>query len=205
MLSKLFMLYSHSLLFILYIVHSIWCLYLCSLPLFTLCPVSLSFSSFSRPTLSRAVFACKPGPAQGFFLLKGSFSLPLCPLTWRFRLWVSGSVKHQLYCKRRYTNQQTDLKQALKVLTPTTATNHLLLFVAVKEQAVAFSLSLPYVVLGKRSPCFPRSPSRFPMRQPGAPPPLSPYQPEASAFRIKHLKEKRRYKPQLSALCSSML
>ena len=31
-----------------------------------------------RPTLSRKVPPCKPGPAQGFFLLKGSFFLPLC-------------------------------------------------------------------------------------------------------------------------------
>ena len=43
-----------------------------------LCPVSLSFLSFTRPTLSRKVPPCKPGPAQGFFLLNGSFSLLLC-------------------------------------------------------------------------------------------------------------------------------
>ena len=42
----------------------------------------LSSLSFTRPTLNRS------GPARGFFLLKGSFSLPLC--------WPggSGSVKH---------------------------------------------------------------------------------------------------------------
>ena len=44
----------------------------------SLCPVSLSFLSFIRPTLSRKVPPCNPGPVQGFFLLEGSFSLPLC-------------------------------------------------------------------------------------------------------------------------------
>ena len=39
---------------------------------------SLSFSSFTRLTLSMMVPLCELGPAQGFFLLKGSFSLPLC-------------------------------------------------------------------------------------------------------------------------------
>ena len=58
-----------------------------SLSLHSLCPVSLSFSSFTRPTLSRKVPPCKPGPAQGFFLLK-------TVLTRGFRLWVSDSVKH---------------------------------------------------------------------------------------------------------------
>ena len=41
--------------------------------LYSLCPVSLSISSFTWPTLSRKVPPCEPGPAQGFFLLKGSF------------------------------------------------------------------------------------------------------------------------------------
>ena len=41
-------------------------------------PVSLSFFFCTRPTLSKRVTSCKPGPAQGFSLLKGSFSLPLC-------------------------------------------------------------------------------------------------------------------------------
>ena len=45
---------------------------------YSLCPVSLSFLSFTRPNLSRKVSPCKPGPAQGFLLLKWSFSLPLC-------------------------------------------------------------------------------------------------------------------------------
>ena len=40
--------------------------------------VSLSRSSFTQPTLSRMVPFCEPGPAQGFFLLKGTFSLSLC-------------------------------------------------------------------------------------------------------------------------------
>ena len=40
--------------------------------------IYISFLSFTRPTLSWKVPPCKPGPAQGFFLLKGSFSLPLC-------------------------------------------------------------------------------------------------------------------------------
>ena len=55
-------------------------LYLFSLfpSLYSLCPVSLSLSSFIQPTLSRKVPPCKPGPAQGFSLLKGSFSLPRC-------------------------------------------------------------------------------------------------------------------------------
>ena len=46
--------------------------------LYSLCPVSLSFSSLTRQTLSRKVPPCKPGPAQGFFLLKGSFFLCHC-------------------------------------------------------------------------------------------------------------------------------
>ena len=50
-----------------------------------LSPVSLVFCSFTQSTLSRKVPPCKPGPAQGFFLLKGSFSLP--------------------YCKRHYANK----------------------------------------------------------------------------------------------------
>ena len=62
---------------------------------FSLCPslscLSLSFSSFTRPTLSRKVPPCKPGPARGFFLLKGFF-LPLCwPGFWR---WVSAPIRH---------------------------------------------------------------------------------------------------------------
>ena len=57
-------------------------------------------------TFSRMVPSCKPGPAQGFFLLKGSFSLPLC--------WPRGSgsgflpqesIYIQFYCKRRNTKQ----------------------------------------------------------------------------------------------------
>ena len=36
---------------------------------------------------------CKPGPAQGFFLLKESFLLATL-LTWGFRLWASASEKH---------------------------------------------------------------------------------------------------------------
>ena len=40
--------------------------------LYSLCPLSLSLS------LSRKVPPCEPGPAQGFFLLNGSFPLPLC-------------------------------------------------------------------------------------------------------------------------------
>ena len=45
-----------------------------SLSRYSLYPVSLSFSSFTRPTLSRKVPPCEPGPAQGFSLLKGTFS-----------------------------------------------------------------------------------------------------------------------------------
>ena len=37
-----------------------------------------NFLSFTRPILSGKDPPCKPGPAQGFFRLKGSFSLPLC-------------------------------------------------------------------------------------------------------------------------------
>ena len=40
--------------------------------------VSFSISPVNRRTFDRTVPPCKPGPAQGFFLLKGSFSLPLC-------------------------------------------------------------------------------------------------------------------------------
>ena len=34
---------------------------------------SVSLSFFTRPTLSRMVSPCEPGPAQGFFLLTGRF------------------------------------------------------------------------------------------------------------------------------------
>ena len=61
---------------------------------YSICPVFLFFScSFSHPAFSSMVPLCKPGPAGGFFLLKGSFSLPPV-LTWEFRLWASASVKH---------------------------------------------------------------------------------------------------------------
>ena len=53
------------------------CLFSLSPSLHSLCPVSRSFSSITRPTLSRKVPPCKPGPSQGFFLLNDSFSLPL--------------------------------------------------------------------------------------------------------------------------------
>ena len=43
----------------------------------------LFFSSFTQLSFSRMAPPCKLGPAQGFFLLKGTFSLPL--LTWRPR------------------------------------------------------------------------------------------------------------------------
>ena len=63
-----------------YFPYQIWCGCTCflSLPLFILSFLSLSFLSFTRLTLSRKVPPCKPGPAHGFSLLKGSFSLPLC-------------------------------------------------------------------------------------------------------------------------------
>ena len=69
-----------------------------SLPLFT---PSVQSLSPSPSTLSRMVPPCKPGPAQGFFLLKGSFSLPLC---------LPGALGpcttcRQLYCKRRCTKK----------------------------------------------------------------------------------------------------
>lgn len=41
-------------------------------------PVSLFFSSFTQPVCSRMVPPCKQGSAQGFFLVKGSFSLKVC-------------------------------------------------------------------------------------------------------------------------------
>ena len=71
----------------------LYCKMFFSPSLYSLYPVSLFFLSFTWPTLSRRVPPCKPGPAQGFFLLKGTFSLATV-LTWRFWLWVSASVKH---------------------------------------------------------------------------------------------------------------
>ena len=41
--------------------------------LFCFFNMEYSPSSFTRPTLSRKVPPCKPGPARGFFLLKGGF------------------------------------------------------------------------------------------------------------------------------------
>ena len=66
----------------------VW-LYLFSLSpsLYSLCPVSLSFSSFNRPTPSRR-FSC-----SRFLPVKREFFLATA-LTWEFRLWVSDSVKH---------------------------------------------------------------------------------------------------------------
>lgn len=39
----------------------------------SLCPVSLFFSFFTQLVFSKMVPLCKPGPAEGFFLLKGDF------------------------------------------------------------------------------------------------------------------------------------
>ena len=66
------------------------CLYFFSLSpsLYSLCAVSLSFLSFTWPSLSRMVPLCKLGPAQGFILLKECLSLPKCLPG------GSGSVKH---------------------------------------------------------------------------------------------------------------
>ena len=87
-----FMLYSH----LLYNFYTLFCIldlvgsYLFAFPLFTLCPASLSFSVFTRPTPSKMIPPRKLGPAQGFFLLKGSFSLPL---TWGVRALGFGLCK----------------------------------------------------------------------------------------------------------------
>ena len=85
-----------------YFVYLVSCVCICylSLPLFAHSVLSLSPSPPLPGRLSAGWFLLEPGPAQGLFLLKGSFSL----LTWGFWLWVSASWT-QLYRQRRCTNE----------------------------------------------------------------------------------------------------
>ena len=63
----------------LYYVYMYYVYYVCYVFIYVSLYITLSVLSFSssRPLLSQRLSTCKPGPAQGFFQIKGTSSLPL--------------------------------------------------------------------------------------------------------------------------------
>ena len=75
--------------------------------LYFLSVLSLFFFSFTQPSFRRRrmVVPCKDGPAQGFFLLKDSFSLPSCAYLGVQAFQISASVKPLETILLKYTNK----------------------------------------------------------------------------------------------------